>query len=220
MCYDWFLLEVKMKKIIFLATLGASITLTAEPKILALSGSTRADSYNKQLVQEAGAIAKRNGAVVTFVDLKDLPIPLYDGDLEEKSGMPENARKLKRMIQGSDGVLISTPEYNGSISAVLKNAIDWVSRKEEGDGDAKVFSGKAFALMAASPSSGGGKGALGHLTALVKRLGGVVVATETSIPRAHVAFEETRILKSSNEKKELEREVEELLQKIHSPQPA
>ncbi len=209
-----------MKKTIFLAALGVSMSLSAGPKVLALSGSTRAASYNKQLVQEAGSIARRGGATVTFVDLKDYPIPLYDGDLEEKSGIPEKARKLKKMIQESDGILISTPEYNGSISAVLKNAIDWVSRKEVGDGDARIFSGKTFALMAASPGPGGGKGAIDHLRALVVRLGGTVVETETCVPRAHEAFEKARILKSSNEKKALEREVEELMKKICLTQSA
>ena len=98
------------------------------PKILAFAGSTRKDSFNKKLVKITGEAARLAGAQVTYLDLRDLPMPLYDGDLEAEQGIPQNARKLKALMLSHDGLLISAPEYNSSISGVLKNAIDWASR--------------------------------------------------------------------------------------------
>src|SRR4028119_1430947 len=98
------------------------------PKILAFSGSTRTGSLNKQLVKIAANAARNAGAEVTYIDLRDFPLPLYDEDLEAAEGMPENARKLKQIMLEHQGLLIASPEYNSSLSGVLKNMIDWVSR--------------------------------------------------------------------------------------------
>jgi chromate reductase len=103
------------------------------PKILAFAGSTRSASYNKQLVRFAADAARAAGAEVTLLDLRDYPLPLFDGDLEDKEGLPENAKKLKAIFREHDALLISSPEYNSSITAVLKNTIDWVSRTETDD---------------------------------------------------------------------------------------
>ena len=97
------------------------------PKILAFAGSTRKESFNKKLVKIAADAARAAGAQVTYLDLRDIPMPLYDGDLEAEQGIPENAKKFKAMLLAHDGFLISAPEYNSSISGVLKNAIDWAS---------------------------------------------------------------------------------------------
>src|SRR5438128_1846133 len=103
------------------------------PRILAFAGSLRNDSYNKKLVQIAAASARRAGAEVTCIDLKDYPLPIYDGDIEAASGIPENGQKLKKLFLEHDGLLIAAPEYNSSISAALKNTIDWVSRPVPGE---------------------------------------------------------------------------------------
>src|SRR5437879_5724181 len=95
------------------------------PKILAFAGSTRRDSYNKKLVKIAIKGAEAAGAQVTYLDLRDLNLPLYDGDLEVSEGLPPGARKFKDLLFANDGIMISSPEYNSSISGVLKNAIDW-----------------------------------------------------------------------------------------------
>src|SRR5689334_22796808 len=95
------------------------------PKILAFAGSTRTDSYNKKLIKVAIKGAEAAGAQVTYLDLRDLNLPLYDGDLEASEGLPAGARKLKDLLLANDGIMISSPEYNSSISGVLKNAIDW-----------------------------------------------------------------------------------------------
>ena len=103
------------------------------PEILAFAGSTRTESYNKKLVRLAADAARAAGANVTVIDLRDLPLPLFDEDFETAHGLPENAKKLKSLMKEHDGFLISSPEYNSSITAVLKNAIDWASRPETED---------------------------------------------------------------------------------------
>src|SRR4051812_15650015 len=102
------------------------------PRILAFAGSTRSDSLNKKLVRIAADGARAAGAEVTLVDLRELPMPIYDGDLEAAESLPENAMKLRTLMMSHQGLLISSPEYNSSFSAVLKNAIDWVSRPQPG----------------------------------------------------------------------------------------
>ena len=103
------------------------------PKILAFAGSTRTESWNKKLIKIAAAGTRAAGAEVTELDLRDIPLPLYDGDLEHEQGLPPNGRKLKDLMLRHDGFLISSPEYNSSISGVLKNAIDWASRPVPGE---------------------------------------------------------------------------------------
>ncbi len=133
-------------------------------RILAFAGSTREGSFNKSLVRIAAEGARQAGADVTTIDLKDFPLPLFDQDLEVESGKPEAAKKLKTLMIEHDGFLIAAPEYNSSITAVLKNAIDWVSRPDEGE-DAmalKAFRGKVVTLMSASPGGLGGLRGLVH----------------------------------------------------------
>ena len=101
--------------------------MSATPRILALAGSTRKGSYNKRLVRIAARGAEAAGAEVTVVDLRDVHLPLFDEGLERDEGTPENARRLKALMVGHDGFLVSSPEYNCSFSGVLKNAIDWAS---------------------------------------------------------------------------------------------
>src|SRR6185295_2879266 len=99
-----------------------------QPKILAFAGSMRKDSFNKKLIRVAAEGARSAGAEVTLIDLKDFPLPVYDGDLEAAEGLPAGAKKLKELFLQNQGLLIASPEYNSSIPGTLKNAIDWVSR--------------------------------------------------------------------------------------------
>jgi NAD(P)H-dependent FMN reductase len=161
-----------------------------KPKILALAGSTRTDSFNKKLVRVAAGGAQAAGAEVTVLDLRDYPLPLYDGDLEAERGLPEHAVRLKELFLAHQGLLIAAPEYNGSITAVLKNAIDWVSRPGEGEPMLACFDGKVAALMSASP---GGLGGLRGLAAVRSILGGIrvlVLPQQVAVPQAHGAFDE------------------------------
>lgn len=201
-----------MKLKMLLPVLGLVASLSAEPKILALAGSTRKDSANKKLVKLAAEIARQKGATVTVIDLTDYPIPFYDGDLEETKGMPENAKKIKEMMAASDGVIIATPEYNGSLSAVLKNTLDWISRTESDRPALNAYKGKSFALMSASPGQRGGKSALEHLVFIIKRLGGNVAPTTVAVPDSYQAFDSTGRLKDAALQSQLEREIQEMIQ--------
>jgi NAD(P)H-dependent FMN reductase len=157
-------------------------------KILAFAGSTREASYNKRLVRIAADGARAAGAEVTIVDLRDYPMPLYDADLEAAEGMPENARRFKQLMSEHDGFLIAAPEYNSSITAVLKNTIDWASRRETDEPRLVAFAGKAAALMSASPGALGGLRGLVHVRAILGNLGVLVLPQQRGIPRALQAF--------------------------------
>lgn len=161
--------------------------LFADIEVLMFAGSTRAESYNKQLALDAAKIAKGLGAHVTLIDLKDFSMPFYDADLEKEQGMPENAKRLRALMLKSDAILIASPEYNQSISAVLKNTLDWVSRSEDGK-TSHDFEGKRFGIMSASPGKKGGARGLIHLRAIIKDIGGDVIDREVCIPKAHLYF--------------------------------
>lgn len=181
-----------------------SANLSAEVKVLAFAGSTREDSVNKKLVVEAAKIARQMQANVTIIDLKNYPIPFYDEDLETKEGMPIKAKQLRQLMIQSDVILIASPEYNGSLSAVLKNAIDWATRSENGGGSREAFKGKKFVIMSASPGSSGGARGLVHLRTIIENIGGTVLSQQVVVPDAYNAFDEQGYLKNEKVKKEIE----------------
>jgi NAD(P)H-dependent FMN reductase len=178
-------------------------------KIFALAGSTRKDSFNKKLLDVAANAARAAGAEVTVVHLDDYQMPLYDGDLEADSGLPERAAALKQMMAESHAFLIASPEYNASMSAVLKNAIDWASRPGAVEGS--VFQGKPAALLSASPGALGGLRGLNHLRDILGNLGVLVLAQQQALPKAHEAFAEDGTLTDEGAAKRLESLVNELL---------
>lgn len=184
-------------KILLSAALALTSTLGAEPTVLALSGSTRTGSLNTKLVQEAKGIAEQMGAKVTIIDLKDYPMPFYDADLEAKEGLPDNAKRLRNLMIESDAIIIASPEYNSSIPAVLKNALDWASRGADGKPSRDAFKGKKFAIMSASPGSIGGARALVHLQAIIENVGGEVIKPNVSVAQAHNAFDAKGVLAAS-----------------------
>ena len=159
-------------------------------RILAFSGSARRDSTNKKLVALAAAKARDFGAEVTLVDLAEYPIPLYDGDLEESSGSPENATKLRQLMVEHEGLLLSCPEYNGSITPLLKNVIDWTSRPWGGVAGTAATRGKGACLLSASPGSLGGLRGLVHVRAILSGIGTLVIPDTLSVGGAHQAFAE------------------------------
>ncbi|PIS02729.1 MAG: NADPH-dependent FMN reductase [Chlamydiae bacterium CG10_big_fil_rev_8_21_14_0_10_42_34] len=169
-----------------------SFPLFAEMNVLVFAGSTRSESFNKKLAKQAADTATKLGAKTTLIDLKNFPIPLYDGDLE-KQGMPKHAKKLRDLMIQSDAIIIASPEYNGSVSAVLKNALDWASRSEKGSYSNDAFSNKQFVLLSTSPGNGGGVRGLAHLRSIIETLGGKVLDEGLCIPRAFEAFNETEI---------------------------
>ncbi|MBT8485337.1 MAG: NAD(P)H-dependent oxidoreductase [Phycisphaerales bacterium] len=164
--------------------------MATTPRILAFAGSLRADSLNKKLVRVAAAAATAAGAEVTTIDLAEHRLPIYDGDLEEQSGLPDAARGLKEMFRDHHGLLIASPEYNSSITAVLKNTIDWVSRPEPDEPPLSCFTGKVAGIMAASPGGLGGLRGLVHLRAILGNIQVTVVPRQIAISQAHTAFAE------------------------------
>jgi NAD(P)H-dependent FMN reductase len=159
------------------------------PRILAFAGSTRRESFNKKLVQIAVKGAREAGADLTLLDLKDFPLPLFDQDLDAEHGMPDNGTKLKRLFIDHDGLLVASPEYNSSITAVLKNAIDWLSRPAPGEPPLVAFRGKVATLMSASPAALGGLRGLVHLRSILGNIGVIVLPDQVAVPKAHEAFQ-------------------------------
>jgi NAD(P)H-dependent FMN reductase len=158
------------------------------PKILAFAGSLRKDSYNKKLVKISVAGAEAAGAEVTCIDLRDYPLPVFDEDLERDEGMPANGRKLKDLFLANDGLLLACPEYNSSITAVLKNSIDWVSRREKDEAPLACFAGKVAAIVSASPGALGGLRGLVTVRSILGNIQVTVLPDQIAIPKANDAF--------------------------------
>ena len=174
------------------------------PRILAFAGSTRGGSFNKQLVSIAARGAEAAGAEVTTIDLRDHALPLYDGDLEAENGLPAEAMALKSLFKAHQGLLIAAPEYNGSISAVLKNTIDWVSRPVEGEPPLAAFTGKVAGLMAASPGGLGGLRGLVHVRQILGGINVLVIPEQRAISAAGSAFAEDGSLKDPGQQAAIE----------------
>src|SRR5256714_10511796 len=156
--------------------------MTRRPKILAFAGSLRKCSLNQRVLKTAVRGAEAAGAEVTYIDLRDYPMPVYDSDEHEAHGFDENALKLQGLLVEHDGLLIASPEYNGALPAALKNAIDWASRPSDRYERSKVFPGKFAAMMAASPGSFGGVRSLAHLRGVLTSVGVNVLPTEIAVP--------------------------------------
>lgn len=157
-------------------------------RILAFSGSTREGSYNKKLLKIAVDGARKAGAEVTEQELRDIPMPLYDGDLEDREGIPSNGLKFCDLLLNHDGFLIASPEYNGTFSAVLKNSLDWASRPQEGKPSLHCYRGKVASILSASDGYFGGVRGLNHLRILLLQLGVTVLPSQVMIPKAQKAF--------------------------------
>jgi NAD(P)H-dependent FMN reductase len=189
------------------------------PKILAFAGSTRTDSYNKRLVKIAAAGARTAGVEVTLIDLRDFPLPIFDGDLEARDGLPANGRKLKDLFLAHHGLLISAPEYNSSITAVLKNTIDWVSRPVPGEAPLACFDGKAACLMSASPGALGGLRGLVHVRAILGNIKVLVLPDQIAISKANEAFNPDGSLKDPKQQAAVEglgAQLARVITKLHS----
>ncbi len=158
------------------------------PRILAFAGSARRESFNKHLIKIAVAGAEAAGAKVTLIDLADYPLPLFNQDLEAERGLPEQAVVLKKLFLENDGLLLSCPEYNSSITPLLKNTIDWVSRQAPGEGPLAAYKGKVATLMSASPGRLGGLRGLVHVRAILGNIGVLVTPEQVAVSEAHGSF--------------------------------
>ncbi|UCH46874.1 MAG: NAD(P)H-dependent oxidoreductase [Betaproteobacteria bacterium] len=174
------------------------------PKLLAFAGSLREASFNKKVVAVAAEGARAAGAEVTVVDFRDLPMPIYDGDLEARQGLPDGAKEFKRLLIEHHGVLVSTPEYNSQFPALLKNALDWASRREGDEKPMIAFNGKVAGVMSASPGALAGLRGQSLLRAQLAYLGMVVVPDRVGVGRVHEAFDEQGAIKDPAQQRLLE----------------
>jgi NAD(P)H-dependent FMN reductase len=186
-------------------------------RLLFMAGSARSESHNKKLARLGVAIADANGIGATFADLGDYPMPIYDGDYESTDGPPENARKLKALMGAHTGIFISSPEYNASISPLLKNALDWVSRiRIEGEAPLEVYKTRVFALGGASPGGTGGlRGLFTLRQSLELGMGALVLPDQFLVPRAHEAFDEQGHLKDKDAQERFKALIQKLARAAH-----
>ncbi len=173
-------------------------------QILAFSGSLRKESYNQRLVEHAAEHARKRGAEVTLISLADYPMPIYNQDDEDASGIPENALKFRELMKSHQGFIIGCPEYNSSITGALKNAIDWASRPKEGEKPLECFAGKIVALTAASPGGLGGLRGLDHVREILHNIQCHIVPGMVSVASAHEAFDDEGRLKNDRTRGMLE----------------
>lgn len=157
-------------------------------KILCFSGSTREGSINVNLLNSAIGELSQLDCEVTQISLADYPLPIYDGDLEENEGVPENAVKLAKLMHEHDGFFVTCPEYNGSLSPLMKNTIDWMTRVPA---DVAVpFKDKVGAIGACSPGGMGGIAMLYHLREILVRLGALVVSEQVAVGNGFSVFDD------------------------------
>lgn len=181
------------------------------PRILAFAGSARRESFNRTLLRAAAAAAEARGARVTALELAELGLPIYDGDLERESGLPEGARRMKDMLRGHDALIVAVPEYNGGYTPLLKNALDWVSRAEDGEAPCAAYAGLAAALVGASPGRGGAARALAAMRAILGNLGVDVIPNQFGVAAAGKAFDADGALREPAHRAALEGAVAALL---------
>ena len=159
-------------------------------RILVFAGSAREGSFNRMLAREAAGAAVGAGAEATLLELKEHPLPLYDADLELSEGVPAGAVELHRLFCEHDGFLIASPEYNGFMTPLLKNTLDWISRLPDADPSRPCLGGKFAGLLAASPGPGGGLRGLQMLRLYLSNLGVTSLASQVSLRQAGKAFGE------------------------------
>jgi len=172
-------------------------------KLLFLAGSARKESINKKLVKAASSITEGMTAHPTFIDLADFDMPIYNSDLEDKSGLPENAKKLKQLFINHDGFCIACPEYNGTFTPLLKNALDWISRPNGDQGGLDGYQGKTCALLSASPGALGGLRGLVDIRKMLSGIGVHVIPNQLAVGGAYDKFDADGNLIDDGERKKL-----------------
>ncbi len=179
-------------------------------KLLVVAGSTRSGAFSKQLARAACKLAEAAGHTATFVDLREHAMPLYDGDVEAANGLPEAAVRLRSLVKAHEALLFVTPEYNASVSAVLKNTIDWLSRPYAAEPGVSAFDHKVAAVMASSPGALGGLRALVHLRQILMNLGLQVITEQFALGNAGAAFAPTGLLVDAKQVASVEKVLRQL----------
>ena len=181
-------------------------------RLLSFAGSSRKDSLNKKLARFAAKEAEALDASATFIDLKDYEMPLYNGDLEQEKGVPEKARDLKKLIRQYDAVFISSPEYNSGVTPLLKNTVDWLSRKHGDEKDPiDIFKTKVWGLGAVSGGSLGGIRGLAPLRQTFIGLLALIVSEQTAVKFGNDAFAEDGSLKDEATAKLLKAQLKRMI---------
>lgn len=184
---------------------------TSTPHLIAFAGSLRADSYNQLLVNNAADLARANGAEVTVIDLKEYPLPIFDEDLEKELDSPE-LTQLRKLFSSANGLLIASPEYNGSFSSVLKNTLDWLSRPAQDQSYSPAYGQFTVGLMATSPGGLGGIRGLSHIRELMSNLGSLVVPNQIAVGASYEAFDDKGKLANGAMSDRLEALVKQVIQ--------
>lgn len=164
-------------------------TTTQARDVLAFSGSVRDGSLNSTLLGLLIAEAERQGVVVTRINLRDHTLPIYDGDIEVRGEVPETVAVLRRLVRDHAGLLIACPEHNGSVTALLKNTLDWCSRPVDGSPPLEPFHRKTVLIVGTSVSPFGGLRAIGHLRAILAKMGATVLPQDLAVPFGQTAFD-------------------------------
>jgi chromate reductase, NAD(P)H dehydrogenase (quinone) len=186
--------------------------MAEHPKLVFLAGSAREGSFNKKLARLAADIARAEDADVTLLDLADYPMPIYNGDLEEEQGLPDTVITLKHLFRECDGFFIASPEYNSSMPPLLKNTLDWLSRKEKEDEPPLVaYQGKIAALSAASPGQYGGLRGLVPLRMMLGNIGVHVIPQQLAVAKANEAFDDQDRLRNDQQMQTLKSVVQGLI---------
>src|SRR6202022_570419 len=181
-------------------------------KILVIPGSLRTGSHNARLAAAASYQFAQAGAEVTRISLGDFPLPIYDGDLQTKSGVPKNAINLKRMIGAHHGVLIVTPEYNSSVPPLVKNTIDWVTRVQDAhETRGQVFRERAFAIAAASESRHDARRSCAALRLILSACHATVIPNQLALSFASAAYDDVDRLKHPSDIEALNALVRQLI---------
>ena len=189
--------------------------MTTTARLLFFAGSARTASHNKKLARLGAMIAEANGIPATLLDLANYPMPIYHGEIEADDGKPENAKKLQAVMEAHSGIFIASPEYNASITPLLKNTLDWISRPDNGTPQ-QVFKTRVFALGSASPGGMGGLRSLNTVrTVLTLGLGALVLPEQFAVPRAHEGFEEDGHLKNKDAQENFKALIQKLARAAH-----
>lgn len=179
-------------------------------RIATLAGSLRTGSYNRKLLALAEEVLQKTQVEIDHLDLRDFPLPLYDGDIEAESGLPPQAWTLKARFAAAQGILLASPEYNGSIPGTLKNAIDWTSR-----GEGNLYAGKVIALMGATTGMWGTQRMMPHLRASFQILNAHVIPQQINVREAKKVWDESGNLLDDKLPGHVEKFVREFLRIVH-----
>lgn len=189
------------------------------PSILAFAGSARKDSFNKRLAKAAAESAIQAGAEVTLIDMRDYPMPLYDGDWEAEQGIPEPARVLRKLMSAHQGLIIATPEYNGFISPLLKNTLDWISRPDGEEEGRASYKNKIGMVLSSSPGGFGGMRAIMQARQLLNNLGVMVIPDQLALSKANEAFNDLGNLVDEAHQASLDHMTRRLVDTIKAQRP-